>query len=184
MPNCDYFALGSDFAQVLDFIFGESECRVFEAYSPFNEELVEFRATSEVIERYGSEMSPQGNGGVLLQLLAPGSGEVVIERLGTDAERFRYAASGWGMIQMQFGHVAKGRLFNSHTSHNTLKRALLWEPHNRSRLGAALAWNWPQVAKTSGRINRFIRKIAVSKIGARPVLPEAARQISAGINAV
>ena len=184
MPNCDYFALGSDFTQVLDFIFAESGCRVFEAYSPFNEELVEFRTTPEVIARYGSEMSPQGNGGVFLQLLAPGSGEVVVERLGTGAETFRYAASGWGMIQMQFGHVAKGRLFSSHTNHNTMKRALLWEPHNRARLGSALAWDWPLVAKTSGRINRFIRKLGVSKLGSRIILPEAARQISAGINAV
>ena len=45
-------------------------------------------------------------------------------------------------------------------------------------LGEPEQWDWAAVTSASGRLNRAIRRMAVSKIGSHPVLPQAAQVIA------
>src|SRR5206468_9629742 len=91
---------------------------------------------------------------------------------------FRYCYEGWGLIQLYYGGpVGTQELRWSHTNHNTQKRTSAWAATTR-RLGDPSEWNWAAVTSASGRLNRAVRRMAVSKIGSHPVLPHAARFIA------
>ena len=178
MPNCDFYAAGSDFKLVLDFVFSESNCRVFESYSPYGEQLAEFNSYLEIESRYNVGQCRGSVSSVLLQLLPVGAGEVIIERINLEPQKcngfkFRYCVNGWGLIQLYLGGISPTGLVHSHTNHNSEKRALAWETTYKSTLGSVSYWSWPVIESTSRRINSFIRKVAVAKNGSRPVLPQA-----------
>jgi hypothetical protein len=179
MPNCDFYAVGPDLELVLDFIFARSGCRVFELYSPYDTDLVEFHSFAEVAQRYPVGQCKGACSSVLLQLLPESAGEVVVRRINLRPEScggatFRFEASGWGLIQLDLGGVSPMGVVHSHTGHNSAKRARAWEPTYADVLGPASGWTWSKVESTSRRINAFIRKSAVQKQGSRPVLPAAA----------
>lgn len=91
----------------------------------------------------------------------------------------RFDAGGWGLIQLYFGTMRKGRLTPSHTNHNTESRALAWSDTEHD-LGPVSAWDFAEVTRASARLNRFIRKIAPRKLGSRPVLRAAAAALDSG----
>jgi hypothetical protein len=82
---------------------------------------------------------------------------------------FRYAAEGWGLVQLYLSAPRAGRLENSHTNHNSKARAELWEPIRGVEPGSA-AWDFPRITAFSSRLNRQIKKRGVAKIGSRVVL--------------
>ncbi|CAM3297007.1 hypothetical protein KIPE111705_00440 [Kibdelosporangium persicum] len=175
MPNLDFYATGEDWSAVLEAVFELGSFRVFEAYSAPDHELREFHAATEI---------PEGRAGRHLQLLVIGAGpDPVAKRIdvlpGTLGDAtFRYCCEGWGLVQLQHG-VPDGtrELRWSHTNHNTEKRARAWSG-TLSRLGDPAEWDWRAITSASGRLNRAVRRMAVSKIGSHPVLPHAARFIA------
>jgi hypothetical protein len=178
MPNCDFYAAGSDFKLVLDFVLTESGCRIFESYSPYGEQLREFCSYSEIESRYSIGQCRGSASSVNLQLLPIGAGEVIIERNNLEPQHcngftYRFCSSGWGLIQLYLGGISPNGLVHSHTNHNSEKRAFAWETTYRDKLGPVSAWSWPAIEKTSRRINSFIRKVSVAKHGSRPILPQA-----------
>ena len=82
---------------------------------------------------------------------------------------FRYDSRGWGLIQLYFGQLRNGRLSPCHTNHNSESRAKTWESTYRN-LGSATKWDWKEVTRISGRLNRFIRGAAAAKEKSRPIL--------------
>lgn len=174
MPNLDFYAVDDDWPAVLDIVFGLALFRVWEAYSRPGHDLREFRTTDEIVEA----------GGDYLVLLVTGAGpEPRVRRIdfapGVSEAGFRYTCEGWGLIQLHYGGFFKERELRwTHTNHNTEKRALTWAPAS-PELGDPAAWNWKAITSASGRLNRAIRRLAVDKIGPRPVLPAAARLIDA-----
>jgi hypothetical protein len=181
MPNCDFFAADADFDLVLNHVFDSGDFLVYEAYSPYEQQLLQFRTVDEVRDRYPSMGRCTGSGpSVLLQLLVPDSGSLVFEHITLDPRRcsgatFRYRASGWGLVQLQLGGMGPKGLVRSHTNHNSLARALKWEGTYREILGPAAAWDWSKIESTSRRFNRFLSRVAVRKDGSSPVLPAASR---------
>ncbi|MBB5858323.1 hypothetical protein ACFQ05_22135 [Amycolatopsis umgeniensis] len=174
MPNLDFYAVDDDWSSVLETVFDLGLFRVFESDSELDRELREFHTAAEV---------PDGRPGRSLALFAVGSGPGPVPTridflpgVHPDAT-FRYCCEGWGLIQL-YHAVAVGaqELRWSHTNHNTEKRAAAWAA-TLPRLGDPDEWNWPAVTSASGRLNRAIRRMAVSKIGSHPVLPNAARFI-------
>src|SRR2546426_11648858 len=91
---------------------------------------------------------------------------------------FRWTIEGWGLITMQLGGSSLVGLVASHTNHNSAERARKWEQTLNRTLGSVSAWDWPEVSRVSRRLNRQIRKLAVSKVGSRVVLPDAALSLS------
>jgi hypothetical protein len=178
VPNLDFYAIGADHTAVLDAVFELGVFRVFEEYSEPNEELREFTTCGQV----PTTRPP------LLALYVVGSGpEPVADRINLrpghilgDAT-FRYRCEGWGLIQLVFGSAADDGtgLARSHTNHNTAQRALKWSKVTPTA-GDPERWDWTLISRTSNKLNRLIRRMAVRKIGPWPVLPEAARLIADG----
>lgn len=182
MPNCDFYAIKDDLAEVLNFVLKETECEIFEKDSAPGAEIRQFFEVDEILTAYDRGI---GEYKLPLNLYSPSmGGEFKFHRILLDEKMFgegafRYEAHGWGAIQLYLCGVHKERLYSSHTNHNSEKRALLWE-NNFHELGPTETWNWSEVTRISSRINRFIRKIAVEKYGSMPILPAAANWKNAG----
>ena len=189
MPNCDFYATGSDLKQVIEFVFDELECRVYELSSAPDHELREFSSAGEVLSSEGFGVCKGTAQSTYLQLWPRNAaGEVTIRKIVLDPKAcsgatFRYQIGGWGLIQLYLGGINNNRVIHSHTNHNSEKRALSWAS-TYDDLGAVSAWNWKEVSRASSKLNRYIRKIAVSKISSRPVLSEAHHELQAGKNAL
>jgi hypothetical protein len=178
MPNCDFYALATDLVGVLDFIFAQPGWMLVELASQHDRPLREFHATQEVLAAYPSfdRLDPA----LYFHLYSPAmGGRVVHKRIdfnfgAVPDATFRYDAQGWGLIQLYFGRLRDGRLSPCHTNHNSERRAQNGEsPSAVDEIGPVAAWSWAEVARVSGRLNRFIRKIAAGRIHSRPVLPAA-----------
>ncbi|WP_326557307.1 hypothetical protein [Micromonospora sp. NBC_01796] len=175
MPNLDFYAVADDWLAVLEAVFGLGLFRVLESDSAPDRELREFQTAAEVLE------SPRGRS--LALFVVEAGPEPMAKRIeflpgvAGDAT-FRYTCEGWGLVQLYYyGPLGTRQLRWSHTNHNTQKRAAAWA-RTTSRLGDPAAWNWPAVTSASNKLNRIIRRMAVSKIGSHPVLPHAAEFIA------
>ena len=173
MPNCDFYAAGTDLGDVLEYVFTRNECQVFETYSPIGQELVEFTSFEQIAARYPVGTVRHTAPSVLLALVPPGARRLVTKRrIDLESGGTRYTLEGWGIIHLHLGGVGPKGLVHSHTNHHSEKRARAWAataPH----LEPVEAWDWKEVAAISNRLNAHIRRLAVSKIGSRPVLPAA-----------
>jgi hypothetical protein len=165
VPHLGFYAIDGDQDAVLAAVFDLGLFRVFEAYSQPDRALREFSDAQQV---------PRAAHRRNLMLYVPESGPEPM--FPQDAAR-RYMCEGWGLIQLYFGDFFRGtELHLSRTNHNSQKRAAKWSTLPDSDDPAE--WDWPLVTRASGKLNRAIRKLAVDKIGAHPVLPEAAVLIS------
>ena len=141
-----------------------------------------FSSTAELAEAFTSGASGPFLG---LSLYSPAmGGAVAIRRIELDREKFptnswRFEAAGWGLIQLNLRGLHEGRIYPSHTNHNSEGRALTWHDAY-PQLGEPSAWHWREVANLSRRLNRFLHRIAAFKSGSRPVLPGAAARVRSG----
>ena len=192
MPNCDFYAAGDDLTNVLEVVFSLDDFRVFESYSPFDQELKEFKNPKEVSERYSLGECRGTGHSVLLSLFplrAASPTSVRQHRISLQPEKcegatFRWTVEGWGLIALHLGGASSAGIVGSHANHASESRARKWEPTYEDRSGSVGEWDWSEVSRASGRLNRRIRKLAVSKIGSRVLLPEAARLIERGVKAL
>jgi hypothetical protein len=186
MPNCDFYATPQDHLPLLDWLFAEGTCKVFELSSAFDAPLKEFRCASEVL----SEFSRVYTNGVAwhtvhLQLYVLGaSPEFVSRRIGLDPKScngatFRYAADGWGLVQLYLTAPTADGLKNSHTNHFNPTGAEKWA-QVRPEMDATALWDFKKIAAFSSRLNRKIKKLGVAKIGSRVLLPGALELWQAG----
>ncbi len=190
MPNCDFYAVSADLFAVLDFVFSELPCRVFESYSQMGEKLREFNAAEEIeaLDHFG-EISGKGPS-VLLELWATeASSNVRVEKIALDPGRSggytqRFKVTGWGLIQLQLGGNSPSGILHSHTNHNSEARAKKWQA-TCPEMGDLAEWDWSKVAAVSRKLNHHIRStLAVDKIGGRPVLEYAAKLLESGATAI
>jgi hypothetical protein len=176
VPNCDFYALRANAVAVLHYIYGETDCQVYEMASRPGEELRRFNAVADLLAAFDLG---HGRASVLLQLYSPSmKGSFRIKRIDFDPARvkgptWRYDACGWGTIQLYFGGIHENNIRPSHTNHNSELRAAMWEPTSKEDLGAVATWDWEAVGRISRAINRRIAKLGVTKHGSRPVLPAA-----------
>lgn len=186
MPHCSFYGAEADFDCILEFVFAELDCRVIEASSDIDKPIVEFSSLPEVTSYVDRDLFEKYGGYASLILCPkPLSSLVTIRReewdRGISAGHHRFAPEGWGLISLDLRGVNSRGLQPSSTNHNTQKRALVWQTIGAGRLGDPNAWDWPLVTRTSARLNRRIRSLAVHKIGSSSVLPAANALIQAGI---
>jgi hypothetical protein len=184
MPNCDFYAINEDVIALGDFIFGNTDCKIYDtAYAPHVGPHC-FMTTKELYEGYTRGFD--GRGGLFAHMYSPAMrGELLVERNDTEANRgkpagWRYDVHGWGLIQLYLDGIHDCRIRVSHTNHNTEKRVLAREEVYKYRLGLASAWDWKAITAISSKINRFIRKISPSKSGSLPIMPAAYKLVSEG----
>jgi hypothetical protein len=177
VPNCDFFACGDDHRIVLEHIFDNLPCRTFELSSRFDSELAEFTSVADVERHFGIENWSLNEHASLLLTIYPANagGNLNLRRIALDSTKcdgatFRYSCDGWGLIQLYLESPRQGDLRNSHTNHNSEKRAGKWS-HAYPEMGDPADWDWAAVNSYSRKLNRFIRKCGVDKIDSRVVLP-------------
>jgi hypothetical protein len=181
MPNCDFYATGDDFVRILDFLFEQPGWILIESASRNDQPLRRFGSPSEVLGSVDLAIADAH-----LWLYAPALGGEVVERkvtyrAGAVAGALgRTLAEGWGLIQLDLAAARDGSIRPSHTGHNSQARAHGWEATYLDRLGPVDAWDWLEVVRTSSRLNRFIRGLAMGKSGSRPILPMAATAVAQG----
>jgi len=186
MANLDFYAVREDMLNLLKFIYAETDCRVFESYSRFDQSLREFTSAEQLLSAYDIGRDPHGNGhAVLLELWSPSvSSRVKIERIALnpqkcDGHTFRYNVTGWGLMQLYLGGEHDGAITHSHFGHNSLKRAQAWETTLIDEVGPVSEWDWDLLMKVSRKIQYHIRKrLAASKVDSRPILREANRKLA------
>ena len=131
MPNCDFYAVEQDFEPVLKFVFDDLECRVFESFSAYDSELVEFTGFDQIWKR-GIGSCAGNTASTYLQLWPVNASDnvaisrITLDPVATKGATFRYAVEGWGLIQLHLGGVSESGIIVSHTNHNSEKRAQNW----------------------------------------------------------
>jgi hypothetical protein len=187
MPNCDFYATPDDHRGILEWIFADGSCEVYELASEFEKPLRCFKTPEEVLGEF-DRVLPNGKKQtmVLLQLYVIGAGPPFLPtRVGLDSKEcggatFRYCAEGWGLIQLYLGSLRDNLLEDSHTNHNTRRRAETWAS-TYPEFKNPDAWDFDKVSSYSFRLNREIRKRRVGKIRGRPILPGGMQIWDAGL---
>jgi hypothetical protein len=191
VPNCNFYAIGNDYKEILEFVFSELACRVFQDYSEFDSELIEFGSADEVCEHYNLFKFDNGKSQMANIILWPteASDKFKVTKIELNPDKcngatYRYQANDWGLIQLQFKGTNKLGLQYSHTNHNTEKRALAWEEIDRDKLGNVRDWNFSVTTSVSRKIINFIKKHSNKKVGPMPVMACASEVELADANAV
>jgi len=189
MPNCDFYATPEDHEGLLAWLLAEGTCEIHELASDDGQPLRRFHSAAEVLAQF-ERRYPEGGKwrAVELQLYVLGAGppfvptRVALDPDECDGATFRYDAEGWGLVQLYLGALPDGetRLEDSHTNHNTLKRAQAWSA-TLPEMGDVGAWDFGRITAFSSRLNREIRKRGVATIGSRPLLPGALALWNAGV---
>jgi hypothetical protein len=180
MPNCDFYAVHEDVIALGDFIFANTDCKIYASASNPHSGPHCFTHTKELYDGF------LVNGLLLADMYSPAMrGKVIVSRRDWEAKDWRpagwrYDVTGWGLIQLYLEGIREGRILVSHTNHNTEKRVLAREDVYRDRLGRAAAWDWKAITAISSKINRFIRKVSPSKSGPLPIMPAAYKLLSEG----
>lgn len=181
MPNCDCYAIGSEFTRILEAVFAQGGWQLYELNSRPDQPLRRFNSTTDLAAAFdlGTRDShfqlytPSMGGGVLMRRIELHPGAVA-------GASHRFAAEGYGLIQLYFGSLqGDGILSRSHTNHFSEKRAKAAAEMNADS-GSPAEWDWTVVLQTSRRLVRMIRSLAVSADGPRLVLPEAKAAVDAG----
>lgn len=177
MPNCDFYGTIKDHEPILDFLYSNAECDIYELGSEPSCELRQFRSTQEVLSLFDI---PYPNGKkrhtVHLQLYVNGTGpEFKPTRINLDPDlcnghTYRYSANGKGLVQLHLSTLDDTSLHSSHTNHFSHKGAERWSDGSGD-LGDASSWDFKAITSFSSKLNRFIRKMKVAKIGGRVLLP-------------
>ena len=187
MPNLDFYAVATDLDAVLEYVFAKSGCRVFESYSAFDSDLIEFKTAEMLKKKFTVGQCTGDNPSIFLQLVVPAASALYrIEKIDLSPEKcdghtFRYRIDGWGLIQLYLGGLGPRGVVRSHTNHNSEARARAWQA-TCPDMESTEAWDWRQVTSVSSAFNRYIRsKLTVSQLGSRPVLPAAQEVFDAGL---
>jgi hypothetical protein len=179
MPNCDFYAIPSDHEQLLDWLFNEDTCDVYELGSDSEKPLKQFQNASEVLAQFDRKFSTGKKWThVHLQLYVRGAGPLFVPRRieldprACGGAKFRYAAEGWGLVQLYLGTATRDDVKESHTNHNTQRGLEAWATQS-SHLQEIERWDFKKITAFSSRLNRQIKKMGAAKLGSRPILPGA-----------
>ena len=183
--NYDFFASATDKENILDFIFNETELRIFDLYSSYGQEITEYKSKQEIISKFNIDTenhlpatfnlwSEQFGGKILFK-------KIDLNPKSCNGHTFRYSTEGWGLVQLYFEGVKENILSHSHLGHFNQKGALKWE-NIQNHKGKVDAWDWKVIEQGSEKLKYHIhKKLAVRKVGSFGILPGADTLEKAGI---
>ncbi len=170
----DFFANDADKITILEFIFKQTDLKVFDSYSAYGEEIVEYKNIDQISSNFDLV-----TGVLAFNLWDPKhKGHVLFRKVNLDPKRcngytFRFSTNGWGLIQLQFGGLTSNDLYKSHIGHFNEKGASKWEGIS-SFNGDVNQWDWLAIQKTSRNLKYYIsNKLATRKVGGFGILPGA-----------
>jgi hypothetical protein len=178
MAQTTFYAARSDEIDVLRFVFDDTDCHVYEAYSRPDHELRRFASLADLRNALdlGGDRPPK-TGMILLDLWSPATrGEPTVRRYDIKVRdaSFRYEIGGWGLFRLQLGGSDNGVIGDSWFSHNSEKRAHKWGSEAFRHLAPPDAWDWDAVTKLGRRVIYHVRnRLAVARAGSAAVLAAA-----------
>jgi hypothetical protein len=187
MPNCDFYGTPEDHEHVLNWLFADAACHVYELASEFEEPLKRFESAADVMRQFERHYPNAEPWQVHLNLYVLGAGppfeprRTALDPSACGGATFRYTTEGWGLVQLYLSAPRADRLENSHTNHNSKARAARWEPIHGIDSGSA-AWDFVRITSFSSRLNRQIKKRGVAKIASRVVLAGALEAWESGVS--
>jgi hypothetical protein len=187
MPNCDFYATPEDHEHLLNWLFADATCNIYELASEFERPLKRFETAVDVMRQFERRYPSGEPWQVHLNLYVLGAGpafeprRITLDPNACGGATFRYAAEGWGLVQLYLAAPRAGCLENSHTNHNSKTRAERWAPL-RGVEPAPAAWDFARITAFSSRLNRQIKKCSVGKIGSRVVLAGALKLWESGVS--
>ena len=129
MSNLYFYAVADDLRALIEYVFGATDCRVYEAYSNYDAELREFGSLADIESAFALGDDPNGtSAATLLALWSPRTrGTLDVERIALEVpgHNYRGTIAGWGMLQLQLGGVHGRELTKSRFCHNSEARARL-----------------------------------------------------------
>lgn len=180
----DFFASKSDKINLLNFIFNETDLKLFDLGSLYGQEISEYKSTEEIVSRFDLENGEKA--AVTFQLWSSRFGgtiqfrKVNLNPKYCGGHTFRYSTEGWGLVQLYFSGQKDNTLYPSHIGHYNEKGALKWEQMHQTS-DRVDNWNWKEIERTSRQLkNRIHNRISSRKIGSYGVLPGADELINAG----
>lgn len=187
MPNLHWFGTEADHAMVLSEILAFDEVQVFELYSGYGESIQTFSEVDEILAGF---QIPYDDGSlparIDLNLWVNGSGpRPEIERVALNPQEcgghsWRERSGSVGFIQFYLNRVSDERLMYSQT--NTVSEARMGAIDGLYTGYDGSIWDIRKANRISSKLNRMIRKNAVAKISASPVLPGAAMLWEEGVD--
>src|SRR5258708_23777230 len=151
MASLDFYATVDDHERLLTYLFEQGEVRVFESYSAFDRELMEFTKADQILGALRHAGDPQLP--LLLQLWAPAASmKVEIERfsLSIPEHSHRHRIAGWGLMQLDLSKETDAEIHPSHFGHFNQRAAEKWsETSPAPNPGTAAEWHWPRRQHTS-----------------------------------
>lgn len=179
MARLAFFATKKDYLAILDFLFGSTDCCVYELDSEFEKPIRKFSTIAEVEQCF---IPGRKSGSLLpthLRLWSPSAfSEPVIERISLKPEscqgyKFRYVFRGPGSAVFHFGGISEREIEYSEYNHFDEPTGQA-SPHNDGI-------DWPVFRKLSARIQYHIRgRLAVAKLPGHCILPDAMEQAKEG----
>lgn len=167
--NYDFFADKQDKINVLEFIFNETDLRIYDLASAYGHHVCEYKLIDEIVSKFDMEGSF-----LTFQLWSPRHGsQPTFRRIELNPKyckgyTFRYNTEGFGLVQLYFDGVRNNQLSHSHIGHFNEKGAAKLESNPFDKTSN---WDWNEIKKTSNKLKYHIHnKLAVSKMGSSGVL--------------
>jgi hypothetical protein len=181
----EFFANKDDKLQVLQYIFMDTDLQIYDAYSSYGQEIVNYRNMEEIISKF--DLIYGGQNAVTFQLWTPRfKGQPIFRKIDIDPKRcnghnFRFSTNGWGLIQLYFGGLIDNQLHRSHIGHFNEAGALKKESIGKFN-GSVGSWDWKEIQSTSQQLKYKIHnKLATRKIGSQGILTGADKLTKEGI---
>jgi hypothetical protein len=162
----DFLADKQTKIDILEFIFRDTDLRVFDLGSSYGQEICEYKSVDEVTKKF--DLVNGDKFAVTFQLWSPRfKGDVLFRKVTLDPKycnghTFRYSTDGWGLIQLYFGGIKHDKLNQSHIGHFTEKAALDKESATTFN-GKVSNWDWTEIQKTSRTLKQKIQNLLTAK---------------------
>lgn len=184
----DFFAGESDKKTILNYIFNETDLKIFDLASPPGEKVREYHNIADITSFL--DLTDETYNTIHLQLWSPPfKGKPAFRRIELNPRHcnghtFRYATEGWGLIQLYLYGIKGDSLKHSHIGHFNHKGAAKQEGTNPGISKAAL-WDWKEIQKTSVNLKYMLdKRLSVERTGTYRILPRAKQLMEKGIKLI
>jgi hypothetical protein len=173
MARLDFFAVRDDQVSLIDFLFRETDVRIFDHYSEYDQKLREFFSVREIEAVYELGIDKYATGPCITLMLWSASvmSQLDIIRIELDPKwveghTFRYYIDGFGLMELCLSGVYERTITPSGFGN--------FSEQGARKHGYTEGVNWDALKKLSNKIQYHIRRrLAVAKASSCMVLPAA-----------
>ena len=179
----DFYGTKDDKKTILDFIFSETNYLVFDHYSDFGSELIQYYSTEEIITKFDLEIGKQYAVCFGLWNSMDGMKNIVrkvnLNPKECNGHTFRFACNGWGVQNLYFGGIQNETLNRSTFMGFNEKGAIAKDLFNAENEREAHKLDWKLIISDQRKLKNFIeKKLGVEKHNRGIILQNANKLIA------